>query len=249
MDRGPWRRPRMLSKLDSAVSRSGLAEASPWKCSRWPTHWPWPLRRRSPVRVLSCSCGLSPRGCRAGSCPAGAEGQPRGYGQRLQPRAAVAAPAPRLPQQLQLQGLRGQPQLALQVHRVPGRAQAGQQRGRPARVAVVHHGAQTLPARQQVQHHGRGCAAFAAQLNAGAVQARAQRPFQPRGQGRAVAAAGASGEGQGGRAVPQRAARLQQQYLALCGGIHAACQPGGGCPDDGGGHQAAQGACQRPPAR
>jgi hypothetical protein len=56
MELGPWRRPKILSKLAKAASRSGAALAWPLNFKREPTHCPEPERRKSPDKVSSVSC-------------------------------------------------------------------------------------------------------------------------------------------------------------------------------------------------
>src|SRR5690348_8180225 len=77
----------------------------------------------------------------------------------------------------------------------------------------------------RAQAHGFLCAAATGQVNARAIPARPHLPGEWRGQCGGIVAAGAAGEHESCGAVPDRAARLAQQYATRAISLDSTREP------------------------
>ncbi len=225
MERAPLRRPMMFSRLARAASRSGAALASPVKRSREATHWPLPDRRSGPVQSSTAAArARRRRSAPAGSCPWGAAWSGAKPCARPSARAWPATDSRPSAQSSSSDSVRSasSPSSCSVFQGVPSPAssEAGHWEwpsADPQRAGV--------PADAPVQRQRLGRAAFGRQHDVHAAGRGPQPPLQARGQGGRVAAAGAAGQHHPRRAVPDRAAGVLQQHLALGGAGHARGQP------------------------
>ena len=182
------------------------------EAQRGPFQRPLPLSCRLPSRVVSSTVdGPRPRPrAPGGSCPsdAASTGWTRCRWRRA--RRARRSAAGRLP--LHGETLGRDVERALGLERVPGRAEADQHGGRPARSAVAPVQSHAVALLRGAELQGLRCAA-------GQLQ-RAATPFQrgrsrqsTRPAGRPIRPRRAAREDHAGGAVPDRAARVDQLQL------------------------------------